>query len=217
MYILLISSSPNKEKSTSLLLAKEVLKKLPCSVDTDIIHLKDLKIGFCEQKDVCHKKPMDCPIKDDAQMVMEKMLKADGIVFATPSYMNHVTASMKALFDRTSHFTHCKRLLGKYVAGVVTSGGGQNQSILDYIKYYANTCGAQYVGGVSSQTMAIKERFEEAAKLGNTLVMAIEKKKTFPDQIAFIEEAKKRFGGLIKMRKDDWSGEYKYYQDMGWM
>lgn len=66
-----------------------------------------------------------CPIKGDAPKVINKMLEADGIIFATPNYINHITASMEALFERASHFIHCKRLLGKYVAAAVSSGSGE--------------------------------------------------------------------------------------------
>src|SRR4030042_4182409 len=106
-------------------------------------------------------------------MILKKMLEADGIILATPNYINQVTASMKALFDRSSQFIHCKRLLGKYIAGVVSSGSGQSQEVLDYIKYYGHTCGAQYSGGVSSAAQSIGEKTEEAIELGRKLAMDI--------------------------------------------
>jgi multimeric flavodoxin WrbA len=135
MKILLISSSPHKEKSQTYLLAQEVLKGCPNSVNLKIIHLSDWKIEFCRHCEEYHKKIMHCLIKDDVQMILKKMLEADGVILASPNYINQVTASMKALFDRASHFIHCKRLLGKYVSGVVSSGSGQDKNVLDYIKY----------------------------------------------------------------------------------
>ena len=90
MKILLISSSPRKEKSQSFLLAREVLRG--CLNET-------------QEGEAIH---------------------------------NQITASLKALFDRSSHFIHCKRLLGKYVAGVVASGSGQDKDVLNYIRYYAH-------------------------------------------------------------------------------
>jgi len=44
MKIMLISSSPHKEKSQTFLLAKEVLKGCSDSVKTEVIHLCDFKI-----------------------------------------------------------------------------------------------------------------------------------------------------------------------------
>ena len=150
MKILLISSSPHKEKSKTFSLAGGVLKGLSSNAaDIETIHLCDFSVFFCKHCEQCHKDILQCPLPDDVHVILKKMLEADGIILASPNYINQVTASMKALFDRSSHFIHCKRLLGKYIAGVVSSGSGQAQEVLDYIKYYGHTCGAQYAGGVS--------------------------------------------------------------------
>ena len=193
MQILLISSSPHKEKSRTFLLAKEVLKGFPVLVKTEILHLCDLKIEFCRHCESCHRKIMRCPIKDDVRMILDKMLAADGIIFASPNYINQITASMKALWDRAAHFIHCRRLLGKYIVGVVSSGSGRDKTVLDYIQYYGHTCGAQYVGGISSSAQTIKEKAEEARNLGNKLISDIQEKKVI--------QAKNRVGIAIGRKK----------------
>lgn len=220
MKILLISSSPRKEKSQTFLLALEVLKGCTTNnkdADSEIIHLCDLKIEFCRHLEACHKKILSCPIKDDVQMILKKMLEAEGIILASPNYINQVTASMKALFDRSTHFMHCKRLLDKYIVGVVSSGSGQDKEVLDYIRYYAHTCAAQYAGGVSSSALMSKEKMEEAFKLGKKLVSDIKEKREFDEQIKIIEEGKEHFKRIIEVRKDAWQEEYQYWQDRGWL
>lgn len=217
MRILLISSSPHKEKSQTFLLAKEVLKGFSGSVKTDVLHLCDFKIEFCHHCEGCHRKILHCPIKDDVHAVIQKMLAADGIILASPNYINQVTGSMKTLFDRTSHFIHCKRLLDKYIAAVVTSGSGQDLEVLDYIKYYAHTCGAQYAGGISSCAYKVGGKLEEARRLGKRLVTDIEEKKAFTEQVKVIEAGKEHFKKIIQLRKDDWKEEYHYWQQKGWL
>jgi len=218
MKLLVISSSPRREASNTFLLAKEVLKGAAGpAMGCEIIHLYGLKIEFCAQCEKCHKTVMGCPIKDDANAVMEKMLKADGIIIASPNYINQVTASMKALFDRSAHFIHCKRLLGKYIAGAVSSGSGRDKEVLDYVRYYANVCGAQYSGGVSSRAMTVNEKMREAFELGKTLASDIRTKKVYSNQKKTIENAKQYFGEIIKARKNDWAGEYQYWRKKGWL
>ncbi|MCX5785753.1 MAG: flavodoxin family protein [Elusimicrobia bacterium] len=218
MKLLLISSSPRMAHSNTFLLAKEVLKGAAGpDVTSEIIHLSGLKIKFCAECGKCHKKIMGCPIKDDANNILEKMLKADGIIIASPNYINQVTASMKALFDRSSHFIHCKRLLDKYIAGAVSSGSGRDTEVVDYVGHYANVCGAQYCGGVSSRAMTVNEKMKEAFELGKTLASDIRKKKAYPGQKKAIENAKKYFGAIIKARKKDWAGEYQYWRKKGWL
>ena len=150
-------------------------------------------------------------------MILEKMLEADGIILASPNYINQVTASMKALFDRASHFIHCKRLLGKYVAGVASSGSGQDKDVLDYIRYYAHTCGAQYSGGVSSTVPISNEKKQEALKLGESLSKDIKDKRLFPEQMKIIESGKEHFKRIMEMRKNLWIEEYQYWKDKGWL
>ena len=217
MKILLISSSPRKEKSQTLLLAKEVLRGCADSVESEIMHLSDYKIEFCQHCEKCHEKILQCPLKDDVHLILEKMLDAEGIILVSPNYINQVTASMKALFDRSSHFIHCKRLLGKYIAGVVSSGSGRDREVLDYIKYYSLTCGAQYAGGVSSNVPISDEKKEEAFNLGKSLSVVIKDKRLFPDQIKIIEAAKVHFKRIMEKRKDEWLEEYLYWKDKGWL
>ena len=217
MQILLISSSPHKEKSRTFLLTKEVLKGFLVSVKTEILHLCDLKIEFCRHCESCHRKIMNCPIKDDARMIQEKMLAAYGIIFASPNYINQITASMKALWDRAAHFIHCRRLLGKYIVGVVSSGSGRDKTVLDYIQYYAHTCGAQYAGGISSSAWTIKEKEEEARNLGSKLISDIQEKINFPEQEKVIEQSREYFKNVMLMRKEDWVEEYQYWRDKGWL
>jgi len=217
MKILLISSSPRKEKSQTFLLAREVLAGCGDGVESDIVHLCDCRIEFCRHCELCHKEIMECPIKDDVGPILEKMLDADGIILASPNYISQVPASMKAVFERSSHFIHCKRLLGKYTAGLVSSGSGQGEEILDYIKYYSNTCGAQYAGGVSSRAPVSDEKKEDAFNLGRSLSAAIKDKTPFPEQIKSIEAVKEYFRKVMTIRKNEWSGEYCYWEEKGWL
>jgi multimeric flavodoxin WrbA len=218
MKILLISSSPHKEKGTTFSLAKDVLRGISKEgADTEIIHLDNLKVFFCKACEQCHKNILHCPLDDDVNIILKKMLEADGIILASPNYINQVTASMKALFDRSSHFIHCKRLLGKYICGVISSGSGQDKEVLDYIKYYGHTCGAQYSGGVSCAAQSIAEKKDEAVKVGRKLIMDIQGKRAYPEQLELIEKGKQHFRRLIEARKKEWTGEYQYWQEKGWL
>ena len=150
-------------------------------------------------------------------LILRKMLAVDAILLATPNYINQVTASMKALFDRSAHFIHCKRLEGKYIAGVVTSGSGQNQEVLDYLKYYGATCGAQYSGGVSALRQFDQNKKDEAFQLGKKIAADLREKKLYPDQLQNIEKGRQYFTRVIKARKDDWQEEYVYWTQKGWL
>ena len=216
MKILLLSASPRGHKSQTLFLAKEILNG--CSgAESEIIQLHDLQIKFCQHCELCHKKILACPLKDDVRLVLNKMMEADGIILASPNYIDHITGALKSFLDRSSHFIHCLRLLEKYVVGCVTSGSGQDQPVLDYIKHYANICAAQYVGGISSAAMSVREKMKEAYKLGETLFQDISEKKVFPDQMKIINEHREHFRKMMRLAKDEWPGEYQYWLEKGWL
>ncbi len=218
MKVLLISASPHKEKSKTFILAQEVVRGLSdAGVQTEIIHLSDQSVGFCQHCEECHKKILHCSVQDSVPGILTKMLESDGIILASPNYINQVSALMKALFDRSTHFIHCKRLLGKYIIGVVTSGSGNDAQVLNYIRYYAHICGAQYSGGVSCVEHAVKEKFAEAIQLGKKLAQDLKARTEFPEQMKTIEASKKHFQRLMELRKDDWQEEYAYWQNQGWL
>ncbi len=218
MKVLLISSSPRKERSSTFLLAREVARGLEAEgISSELLHLDDSSVFFCRHCETCHKKLLHCPVKDDVAMILRKMLEADGIILASPNYINQVTASMKALFDRSAHFIHCKRLLGKYVAGVVCSGSGQNKEVLDYIRYYSHICGAQYSGGVSAIQQFGEEKKDEAFQFGRKFAVDLKEKKSYPEQLEIIEQGIRFFAGIIKLRKNEWLEEYEYWARKGWL
>jgi multimeric flavodoxin WrbA len=218
MKIVLISASPRGENSQTLLLAREVLEGCSAaSPETEIIDLGQCDLEFCLHREECHRQLMACPANDDGGMILQKMLDADGIVMASPNYINHVTGAMKTLMDRSNHFIHCKRLLGKYVTGVVSSGSGNDRNVLDYIRYYAHTCGAQYSGGVSSAVPIREGKKEEARNLGRKFVADIEDKKQYGDQLEIIEEGRRHFAKVIERRRDEWQAEYDYWREKGWL
>jgi len=186
--MLSLSASPRKERGNTFILVKEVisvLQKEDFSVEN--IHLCDMKIEFCRDCEVCHKKILHCPIKDDAHLLIDKMLESDGIIFSSPVYINHVTGYLKTFLDRTSHFIHCQRLLGKYV------------------------------GSVSTTVPVTEEVKEKARNLGKDFVMAITMRKEFSDQLIAIRDWREYFKEIIVGRKDEWPGEYQYWEERGWL
>ncbi len=217
MKVLGISASPRKNRSNTLVLLEQAFSALAKGgLETEIVHLCDLKIEFCRHCEKCHKRSMDCSIKDDAGSLIKKMLESEGIIFASPVYIDQITGYLKTFFDRSTHFIHCLRLLGKYTAAVATSGGGPHAMVLEYLKYYSIICGAQYVGGVSSGVPLSEDIKKLAEKLGRNLSDAIQSKKEFPGQMKEIESRKSFFKKIIEAHREEWSGEYEYWKRMSW-
>jgi multimeric flavodoxin WrbA len=160
---------------------------------------------------------MTCPVKDDAHLLLAKMLESDGIIFGSPVYIDNITGTLKTFLDRSTHFIHCQRLLGKYVGAVATAGGGPQQMVLDYIHHYSSVCGAQYVGGVSGVVPVDEGIKKRASELGRHVVEAVKKKTEFPHEMEEILSRRKYFRRIIEFHKEEWSGEYEYWKEKGWL
>jgi len=103
-------------------------------VETELIHLQDYRIEYCVGCDGClqrvHKlqkkigfdiipvpvKGYNCGIKDDMEVLHEKMLEADGIILAAPVYIATMPGQVKTFIDRCRTFVHDYRLRGKVAA-----------------------------------------------------------------------------------------------------
>jgi len=217
MKILAILGSPRGGRSQTRLMAEVVLaaaQKL--GAQTAIVDLATTPPVFCKACEACHQGPK-CPLDDAGCRILEQMLSADGIVLASPVYLNQVTAQLKTLLDRTSHFIHCLRLSDKYLAAVTTSGGGGGSDAQAFLRKYATSVGAQFVGGVDASVPLHDADFAAAEKLGASLATSILDQTRDPAQVFAIEEHKKRFAHIIGFHKDRWSHEYRYWQERGWL
>jgi multimeric flavodoxin WrbA len=180
--------------------------------------LTNLTISPCKGCHTCQKTGQ-CIINDDYQKVSEAMLKADGLVIASPNYISNVSASIKALLDRSfSILFHCQAMRGKYGAVVVASAGPVYQQVEDYLLHVTGTMGCWNVGSlvVASAQMGITDEhektLEDAKDLGRRLVEAIKTKQCFPEQEEQRELAFETMRWLVETQKDTSPHEYEYWQ-----
>jgi multimeric flavodoxin WrbA len=106
-----ISGSP-REGNTNYML-RAVLDA--AGGDCESILLKDKKIKPCTACGGCFK-THKCVVADDMRELYDKLLNADVIVLACPTYFANVTALMKAFMDRCLPLYLSEKLKGKKVA-----------------------------------------------------------------------------------------------------
>lgn len=99
--VLVISSSPRKGGNSDILSDEFVNGAFAGGNTVEKIRTDEKKIGFCKACYYCKKSKGECIIKDDMAEILDKMLKADVIVLASPVYFYSVDAQMKTLIDRT--------------------------------------------------------------------------------------------------------------------
>ena len=131
MKLLAICGSPRKGNSYKAL--KEIRGAFP-HADYKILHLNDLNFNFCKGCYSCVVKGEErCPLKDDRDLVLEKMMEADGLIFSSPVHSHMVSALMKSFFDRFAYLAHRPQFFEKYAISMVTCSGYGAEEALKYM------------------------------------------------------------------------------------
>ena len=97
--IIAIYGSPRRKGNTAELLKKAVEGARDSGADVEEIVLRDLKISPCLEIYGCLQAG-ECAIKDDFQMVRDKILQAQGLILASPVFFYSVSSHTKILMDR---------------------------------------------------------------------------------------------------------------------
>lgn len=97
--VLIISTSPRKNSNSEALAEAFAKGAQEAGHETELISLREKNISFCRGCFVCQEK-LRCVIHDDADLICQKALKADILVFATPIYYYEMSGQLKTLLDR---------------------------------------------------------------------------------------------------------------------
>ena len=220
MKIISILGSPNGEKGNTGSLLREVLKGAKSlDADCETISLRGDSIKPCRGCHNCHKKGK-CHLKDEFEPIKAKIMAADGLILATPNYIYHVSAQLKVFLDRCAVLIHCMALEGKYGLSVVTSGGGDELPIIEYLNHFLINSGATPVDavwaemGTTLKNNKLDEKISEQAFIaGKNLVEAWKSKRRLATVERIQDAHRKRMRELIQYHQTDWVYEYNYWQE----
>jgi multimeric flavodoxin WrbA len=105
MKVVAFNGSARKDGNTAILV-NEVFRELKKEkIETELVQLAGKKIRGCTACGKCfEQKDRQCAITADfANECIGKMLDADGIILASPTYFADVSTEMKALIDRAGY------------------------------------------------------------------------------------------------------------------
>lgn len=144
-----IGSARKKNTYKSVLQFMNNLQALG-EVEYEIVVLTDYQLGICKGCQLCvNKGEAFCPLKDDRDVLLEKIKDSDGVIFATPNYTWNMSGIMKVFLDRFGFVVHRPRYFGKAFTSIVTQAMGQGEKIVDYLNYTATTLGFNTVKGIT--------------------------------------------------------------------
>lgn len=97
--VLILSASPRKDSNSEALARSFADGARDAGHEVELISLRGKTINFCRGCFVCQEK-LRCVIRDDADEICQKALRADVLVFATPIYYYEMSGQLKTLLDR---------------------------------------------------------------------------------------------------------------------
>ncbi|MBP8646122.1 MAG: flavodoxin family protein [Syntrophobacteraceae bacterium] len=219
MKVISILGSPNGEKGNTGMLLEEVLKGAKSlGAVCETVSLRGDSLKPCLGCNQCHKKGI-CHQKDDFESIKGKVLAADGLILATPNYISHVSAQLKVFLDRCAGLIHCMSLEGKYGMSVVTSGGGDEWPIVQYLNHFLMITGVIPVDAVWAEMGTTKDRnldekiCDQAFNAGRNLVDAWKSKRRLATAEKIQDAHRERMRELVRYYRAEWPYEYKYWQE----
>jgi multimeric flavodoxin WrbA len=203
---------------------REFLDRLEAlgGVESEIVALSDYRLEPCRGCKLCFEKGEEfCPLKDDRDVLLEKIMASDGVVFASPNYSFQVSGMMKVFLDRLGFLFHRPRFHGKTFTSIVVQGFYGGGKIVKYLSFVGRGLGFDVVKG--SVATALEPMTEKEQR---------KRDKALSKQSKRFHEALSRPGDhapplfmlmVFRMGRqsvrhllDDSSRDYVYYSEKGW-
>ncbi len=145
-----------QQKNATYKAVEELIKNLKAftELDYEYVFLSGYQLEHCRGCKLCFNKGEEhCPLKDDRDLLIEKINNSDGVIFATPNYSFQVTALMKNFLDRLAFILHRPRFFGKAFMPIVTQGIYGGASILKYLEKIGKGLGFHIAKGCYLTTL----------------------------------------------------------------
>jgi multimeric flavodoxin WrbA len=192
-------------------------------VEYEIVTLSNYKLGFCRGCRVCFEKGEEfCPLRDDRDILFDKIMASDGVIFATPNYCFDMTGIMKVFLDRFGFAIHRPRYFGKVFTSIITQGFSGGNKIVENLDFTANCLGfktlkGSIVTGFDPKTEKQQKKMDRDLAKQSMRFHALLSKPADSEptlyQLMFFHVGRT----TIKQEADPGSVDYKYYTDRSWL
>lgn len=192
------------------------------NVECEIVILNDHHLGICRGCKTCFAKGEEfCPVKDDRDVLIEKMMASDGVIFASPNYSFNVSATMKMFLDRLGFVFHRPRFFGKTFTSIISQGIYGGDKIVKYLDFVGGGLGFNTVEGcciTAFDPMTEKEKQEIDRVLADHSNRFYETlmKPAYPVPTSLKLWGFRTARTMIGLKLDDRNRDYTYYRDKGW-
>ncbi|SJZ41329.1 NADPH-dependent FMN reductase [Pilibacter termitis] len=134
-----------QKKGNTATFVKTILNKLPKDeFEIEYLFPQEFQLSHCTGCHTCFKKAK-CVVKDDLEILQEKILSSDIFVISSPVYLHYMTADLKLILDRCSWWAHTLRLQGKPVVVLSTCNSNGHKSVIEPLSKIMNWMGGNVI------------------------------------------------------------------------
>ena len=230
MKIVIIHSSGRRNGNTERLTASLEGQIYRCAKENGVpveIHrlaLFDENIQLCRGCRVCFDKgEAYCSLHDSFLHLRDELSEADGVVLASPVYVEDVNGTMKNWIDRMAFVCHRPAFFHQCAVAITTSGSGSTSHSLNTMKNALSAWGfhvssmQKFRMGARMDDKEIEKRFaDKLYEIASGLVQSIlrhdcEKPSLFSLLAFRIQQ------DYYRKRQDAGGIDRKYWQQAGWL
>ena len=203
MKILLISGSPHKAGTTSVLI--KAFSKGAESAGHEVYHFNagEKEVHPCIACEKCHSAVSACVFRDAVDEIRDMLIEADAVVFASPIYYYGLTAQLKAVIDRFYGIDEQLRTAKKTALLLACGDNTMESAECAASPFYGM---ADYLGWEIADVIAAKgchtaedvvntEYPDQAYELGRTM-LGVPQEEAATDAASSIEELVARFANF---------------------
>lgn len=216
MKILAIISSPRRKNTYNAIKTIEGIHKQNYDCEYEYLFLNKVDLQNCRGCHLCLTKGEEfCPLKDDHDIIIDKIESSDGVILASPNHTMNVNWRMKNFIDRYSYLMHRPRFFNQRFMTLITSGSyrGIKQATNALALIASGGKVISKIGVMNSPGMNEKKREKqskklqkEAIKFVNIMNKPFNYKPPFGDLVWF-----SAFKALYKTETEESSADHKFY------
>lgn len=191
-------------------------------VETEAVFLSDYRLEICKGCKLCCDRGEElCPLQDDRDLLLEKLFRSDGVVFASPNYSFNVSGLMKVFLDRLAFALHRPRGFGKAFTSITVEAIYRGKEIAKYFDFIGmglrfNVVKGRVVKSLEPMSDKVRRRNEETIDRLSREFHETLRKKELPVPSLF-ELFMFRWGRTsMRLMLDDGWRDYRYYDEAGW-
>lgn len=175
--VLIISASPRRNGNSDILCDQFAQGAKECGHHVEKVFLAEKQIGYCRGCGICNT-THTCVQKDDMAEILDKMVRADVIVLATPVYFYTMDGQLKTFIDRTvSRYTEITNKDFYFILTAADTEKANLARIMEEFRGFTEDClsGAREAGiiyGVGAWEKGEIKRtpaYEEAYEMGKNI------------------------------------------------